>query len=975
MIGDVPGRPGVRRGRAGRIVLIVLGSLVGIVLLAVAGGLLALESVVNSRKDAELAKLSAQLGRPVTAGRVDVKVLSGGRVVVNDVVIGRDPHIPDEPDPVVKLDRAYVNMKLLPVIFSMGKKLVVQDIAVEGLALQVARLPDGRLNLQDIADKLPRGEEKQEPIDEQTRQRLRAARLEHLRLTDARVRFVDLGRKGAPAAEIADLDVVADDVSLQAPFALKVAAAVLGVKQNFNLDAQLGAAPDRPGEIAPPPLEKASIKLEPTALQPLAPFLAALATPELAELTDGTLAIDLQAVPGAAAPGGTGPTTLKGFVALAGAKFAGGESFQARMDSDVEGDAEAGTADIRKFLARITGAGGEMALEAKGKLANLLGAQPRVDGFTLESRGLDFTRIHAYYPPLDRTAGAVLRGPFSLQARGSSGATAGTGQLNAHLDLTPASIEVPGQFRKPAGIKLVMELAAVAEPNLLRAERLLLTMASWTIKGAGSLRTQGSGKGARRSFEGTVEAPMMPVRELVALVAPKQLADVPDVRVAGRANARGTVGSPRSMKIDVPAFQVQAGKSDLSGKLSLENLDAPVVAFDGRSKYLDMDDFLPPGQKAARASGDKPKARAGGAKEPPPEMLQKLDGVAKLVVDRGRASQLDYSGLKADLAVKKGRLAARTLEVDALGGHFSGAGSEFPLIEDDGVVIARGEVKRMDVAQALATFADKRNLLAGKLSAKIDVTGRGTAPELIKDTLSGKLTGTLEDGQFLPVSLLGPIAENLMQAADKFALGNTIRSSAARASVLADKHLRDLRGALGFAGGAAEILKPLQASTPGGPITVDGKVGLDGLANMIAKLELKPEVATALTGGKVKFDQAIPVDLKITGPLAKLQVRPADPVALTKVFATALARTEAGQFLKQKAGVALERAGVGDAKVKAQDKVDDARERARQAEAEGAERAAAARQEAQQRADQAKQEAAEKAKESAGRKLRGILGR
>ena len=50
------------------------------------------------------------------------------------------------------------------------------------------------------------------------------------------------------------------------------------------------------------------------------------------------------------------------------------------------------------------------------------------------------------------------------------------------------------------------------------------------------------------------------------------------------------------------------------------------------------------------------------------------------MVDRGRAAEVDYSGLKADLAVKKGRLAARTLEVDALGGHFSGAGSEFPLV-------------------------------------------------------------------------------------------------------------------------------------------------------------------------------------------------------------------------------------------------------------------------------------------------------
>ena len=67
--GDLnPQRP-ARRRRGGRLILIVLGSLVGLLLLAVVGGLLAPENVVNSRKDAELAKLSAQLGRPVTAGQ------------------------------------------------------------------------------------------------------------------------------------------------------------------------------------------------------------------------------------------------------------------------------------------------------------------------------------------------------------------------------------------------------------------------------------------------------------------------------------------------------------------------------------------------------------------------------------------------------------------------------------------------------------------------------------------------------------------------------------------------------------------------------------------------------------------------------------------------------------------------------------------------------------------------------------------
>jgi hypothetical protein len=43
-----------------------------------------------------------------------VKVADRRPVRVNNLVIGRDPNIAGEPDPCVKVDRAFVNIKLLP---------------------------------------------------------------------------------------------------------------------------------------------------------------------------------------------------------------------------------------------------------------------------------------------------------------------------------------------------------------------------------------------------------------------------------------------------------------------------------------------------------------------------------------------------------------------------------------------------------------------------------------------------------------------------------------------------------------------------------------------------------------------------------------------------------------------------------------------------------------------------------------------
>jgi hypothetical protein len=988
-----------RRRRGGRIALIVLGSLVALLVIVVVGGVLAAERVANSKLKEELAKLSQQLGRPVSAGPLEVHVFTGGRVAISNLVIGRDPKLPDEPDPALKLDRAYVNVALLPVIFSGGKRVTVQDVAVEGLAVQVVKRADGTLNWQDIADRLPRGEQpppEPKPVDEATRQKARGFTLERLRVNDARVRFVDL-QKGGAAAEVADLDVALDNVSLARAFDARIAAAVLAAKQNFVVQAHLGAAPDVPGEIAPPPLERVTAKLEPTALAPLAPFLASVvtATPGsgLEELTDGKVSLDLEAAPGAAAPGGKGPTTVRAQFALAGAKFAGGQPFEARLDSDLAADVAAGSLDIKRFVATI----GDMALEAKGKLADLTGAgaQPRVEGFTLQSRGLDFTRLQAFYPPMDRSAGATLRGPFAITASGhSTGAGADAGaRLVASVDLTPASIEVPGQFRKAAGTRLALELEATARPNLLRAERLALTMADWTIRASGSLRTQGTGKAARQSFEGTVEAPVMPVRELVALVAPKSLPDVPDVRVGARATARGTVGSPRSMKVEVPSFTVTGGRSDLAGKLALENLEAPRVSFEGRSRYLDADDFLPPSSKAAK--GGAPAGKSAGknagkdagkatgkpgdevvaqkkAKAAPPPMLTAMSGTAKLTVERGRAAEIDYRNLRADLAVKGGRLAARALEVDALGGHFSGAGSEFALADDTAPVTAKGEIKDLDVAQALARFADKRNLLTGRLSANVDVTGQGTLPELLKQTLTGKLSGRLADAQFLGASLLEPVARALGEAADKVP-GGRLRGLTDKVMAVAakDRRIGTLGGALRFDGGAAELIKPLEGQTPHGAISISGKVGLDGAADMLAKLKLEPATVALLTGNKVTVSQPIPVDLAITGPLEHPRVRPADAAGLARVLVAELSRTAAGQVVKEKAQAVLDKAGAGEARDKAAAAEADAKQKAEAARVEAEAKAAEARERAQQEAT----DQAQKAKEAAGRKIRGIIGR
>ena len=299
------------RARVPRFVF-VLGAIVVVLALLVVGLGFGAERWVNRTKDREVQKLSAQLGRPVSVGAVQLGLLSG-RVEIADIVVGRDPAVADEPDPAFRLDRAFVNVSLGSAIWSLGKRVVVNEIAVERPLVQVSRDKQGRLNWQRIAERLDQGEKKPpEPMDQATRDRVTGLVVHNLHLDDAKVRFVDLARPGA-AAEISDLDFVVRDVSLLRAWEAQMSAAVLATRKNFDFRARFGPAAAGKGDEPPAPLlEKLTTKLEPVPLAPLAPFAAAVLGAGLEELAEGKMSMDFTAVPGAAAPGGKGPPRWSG---------------------------------------------------------------------------------------------------------------------------------------------------------------------------------------------------------------------------------------------------------------------------------------------------------------------------------------------------------------------------------------------------------------------------------------------------------------------------------------------------------------------------------------------------------------------------------------------------------------------------------------------------------------------------------------
>src|SRR5712692_9393194 len=390
---------------------IVVGAVLGALIVIVAIGLFVLDSVLTSKAHDEAAKLSQQLGRPVTIDSVSTKLLTGLGVAVNDVGIGPAA---GEGLPLAQVKRVDVRAALLRAMLSRGKDVLIRSAEVDGLNVNVIRFDDGTTNVERLQKKLAETQPKKAQPEEQKQSDLSFLRVDHAEL-----------RAGKP------LDAA-------------VTAAVFAAQKNFEL--RLHAAP-LPPTLVPTP-ERVTLKVQPIDLSPLAPFV-----PEDVGLQAGRFDADFEARLGAAVPGGKGPTTIQGAVRALGLKFAGAEGGKALdvvLDTDVKGDAEKGDVQISKLRLDLGPAG----ITGQGRVSGLNTPTPRIEGLEIRSHDLDPARLAAYYPPLAKQLKGEVAGPIglSVQASGTQGAQA----LELRVDLTPVKLVLPQTMTKAAGAQMTL---------------------------------------------------------------------------------------------------------------------------------------------------------------------------------------------------------------------------------------------------------------------------------------------------------------------------------------------------------------------------------------------------------------------------------------------------------------------------------------------------------------------------------------
>jgi AsmA protein len=796
-----------------RVLAIVVAVLVAVVFVLS----LVLDSILTKRAQAEAAALSLQLGRPVSIGRVSTSFLTGLGATVSGLEVGAAP---DEGVPLAQVKELGVKVAALRALFSMGKDIVVSSIEVAEPMVNVVRLPDGTTNLERVQSRLaeqekskPTGPASSEPKD------LSAVRVDHLEVTDGRVRLVDRSTGKTRELGISDLDITVDDLRAGKPLDVVVKAALLSDKQNLEL--RLHTAP-LPNTLQPTP-ERLMVKIQPVDLAPLGPFL-----PKDVRLEAGKLDADWTAEMGAAVPGGNGPTKAKGGIHARGLRFAGTTAgpVDLTLDTDLDGNAETGDLDIRTLALAL----GKAGITGHGRVRALASEKPSMEGFEIVGHDLDPAVMAHSFPALAKALKGQAAGPIGLTIRGSGTQAAPT--LDVTLDFTPVRLAIPQQLSKAAGAPMT-----------------LVT------------HLRGAGKNAYR-FDADLDLAGADLR-------PGMLLDKPPGRPMAL-SLKGSASRGGTTRVKLDQWSLHILDDTLGGTASVElqgegKRATTTFALDARAPKLDADALLLESE-SSRAS-----------QPPSPADPHRFDGyrgkihaeVASLVFHK-----VPWKNLIVDASMQDDLVKVERLSIDAAGGQVRLDGTSVRLGPVDKPWDLKLVIKSLDLAQAL-TFGGKGKAFAGIFDGNIALAGRGTTLAAVEKTLDGKIDGDLKNGAFLGADLVASVAGPLARALPfaTRARGESGRTPLGENVVIS----------LTVDNGVAKLNKPLTVQLPEAGISMGGSVGLSGALALAGTVSLTPETIKTLTGGKVTPPEAIPVALSLSGPAWAPQISGLDirPAALT----------------------------------------------------------------------------------------------
>jgi hypothetical protein len=346
-------------------------------------------------------------------------------------------------------------------------------------------------------------------------------------------------------------------------------------------------------------------------------------------------------------------------------------------------------------------------------------------------------------------------------------------------------------------------------------------------------------------------------------------------RLEGTLKLKGDTGRLATMSVDATIKRLLAAKSDLSGTLSVKNLDKPQFTMTTQSDLLDVDAL-----RAAFGGGDddastppKKDENPSGLSKSTRDLLAGVNGRATMKAKRAIVKGMTMTDFNGVLVMTRGVAKFETLEFGFYGGTVTASGTLLDLPSEKTKYDLRLNGTNIDFGAVVAAHSPIGRVFKGTVSPKLEVKGRGLAPGDFAITADGPAALSFKQLIIGGLDVLGPIG-------DAMKAGKATGFNTAAAKKEPGLTLSNFTALTEFIGGKLKLQKPIEADTPMGKMKIEGTTGLDAKLDLRSTLQLTPQMIATMTGGKVKVKEPVPVPMKIGGTWDKPQVSGVDVKAL-----------------------------------------------------------------------------------------------
>jgi AsmA protein len=351
-------------------------------------------------------------------------------------------------------------------------------------------------------------------------------------------------------------------------------------------------------------------------------------------------------------------------------------------------------------------------------------------------------------------------------------------------------------------------------------------------------------------------------------------------------SARVDPVSPSSSRAVIDHLALRGPGVDLSGSATF--VASPVqFEFALRGPLLDLQSILGVTPEANRED-----ATGSRTAVLPARLRRAIDGVSvhgSLEVDRVISGKLEATQLSATALLERGVLRLEKAEAQVYGGQVEASGTTVNLLEPLPRWNLKARISGVDAATAMSALGGS-SPLQGKVEAALDLGGRGSAWEQVRNSMTGTAVLALKEGVLTTTDLGHAVA-----FAAASSLGRLGQSEAAEIAQRAagPTYLRDLTASFTVHDGWLDLREPLTFTSGVGAGRLDGRVGLDqslALRGTVVASEEFLASALARTGFRPSAPVEVPVSIagSLDSPVVEVDER-----AVARQFASAEARQAA----------------------------------------------------------------------------------